>query len=190
MENSLFKKVKKAIDYWYIPLLVGLLFIGIGIWSFITPVAAYLTLAFIFSVSFLGSGIFEIIFALSNRKTIDNWGWTLASGILGFVVGLLLIINPLISITILPLYVGFVVLFRSIMAIVIAFDLKSYAVSDWGNLLILGILGTLFSFVLLWNPIFAGLSLVYWTAFAFISLGIFYIYFSVKLKKIHDLNKE
>lgn len=187
MENSLFKKVKKAIDYWYIPLLVGLLFVGIGIWCFITPLAAYLTLAFIFSVSFLGSGIFEIIFALSNRKKIDNWGWTLASGILGFVVGILLIINPLISITILPLYVGFVILFRSIMAIVIAFDLKSYGVLDWGNLLVLGILGTIFSFVLLWNPIFAGLSIVYYTAFALIALGIFYIYFAFKLKRIHDM---
>ena len=149
MENSLFKKVKKAIDYWYIPLLVGILFVGIGIWSFITPLAAYLTLAFLFSISFLGSGIFEIIFAISNRKKIDNWGWTLASGILGLVVGILLISNPLISITILPLYVGFVILFRSIMAIVIAFDLKSYAVPDWANLLVLGILGIIFSFIFL-----------------------------------------
>lgn len=78
MESSLFKKVKIAIDYWYIPLLVGLLFVGIGIWSFITPLAAYLTLALLFSISFLVSGIFDIIFALSNRKKIDNWGWTLA----------------------------------------------------------------------------------------------------------------
>ncbi|MCV9928283.1 HdeD family acid-resistance protein [Flavobacterium sp. LS1R49] len=187
MENSLFKKVKIAIDYWYIPLLVGILFVGIGIWSFITPLAAYLTLAFLFSISFLATGVFEVIFALSNRKKLDNWGWTLASGILGLVVGILLISNPLISITILPLYVGFVILFRSIMAIVIAFDLKSYGVKDWGNLLFLGILGIIFSFILLWNPIFAGLSLVYWTAFAFIAIGIFYIYFSFKLKKIHDI---
>lgn len=187
MENYLFKKVRIAIDYWYIPLLVGLLFVGIGVWSFITPLGAYLTLAFVFSISFLASGIFEIIFALSNRKKIDNWGWTLASGIIGLVVGILLVSNPLISITLLPLYVGFVVLFRSIMAIVLAFNLKSYAVADWKNLLFLGILGTIFSFLLLWNPLFAGLSLVYWTAFAFIAIGIFYIYFSLKLKRIHDI---
>lgn len=187
MESSLFKKVRIAIDYWYIPLLIGLLFVGIGIWSFITPLAAYLTLAFLFSISFLVSGVFDIIFALSNRKKIDNWGWTLASGIIGLVVGILLLSNPLISITLLPLYVGFVILFRSIMAIVIAFNLKSYSVPDWKNLLFLGILGTIFSFVLLWNPLFAGLSLVYWTAFAFIALGIFYIYLSFKLKRIHDI---
>ena len=188
MENSLFKKVKIAIDYWYIPLILGILFVGIGIWSFVTPLAAYLTLTFLFSVSFLVSGIFEIVFALSNRKKIDHWGWTLASGIVGLVVGILLVSNSLISITLLPLYVGFVVLFRSVMAIIIAFNLKSYSVPDWKNLLFLGILGTIFSFLLLWNPIFAGLSLVYWTAFAFIAIGIFYIYFSFKLKKIHDMH--
>ncbi|OXG08380.1 uncharacterized membrane protein HdeD (DUF308 family) [Flavobacterium araucananum] len=189
MENSLFKKVEKAIDYWYILLLVGLLFVGIGVWSFVTPLGAYLTLAFLFSISFLVSGIFEVIFALSNRKNIDNWGWTLASGIVGLIVGILLVINPLISITLLPMYVGFVILFRSVTAIGIAFNLKSYAVSDWKNLLALGILGTIFSLLLLWNPLFAGLSLVYWTAFAFIAIGLFYIYFSFKLKRIHDITE-
>lgn len=189
MENSLFKKVEKAIDYWYILLLVGLLFVGIGVWSFVTPLGAYLTLAFLFSISFLVSGIFEVIFALSNRKNIDNWGWTLASGIVGLIVGILLVINPLISITLLPMYVGFVILFRSVTAIGIAFNLKSYAVSEWKNLLALGILGTIFSLLLLWNPLFAGLSLVYWTAFAFIAIGLFYIYFSFKLKRIHDITE-
>ena len=189
MENSLFKKVEKAIDYWYILLLVGLLFVGIGVWSFVRPLGAYLTLAFLFSISFLVSGIFEVIFALSNRKNIDNWGWTLASGIVGLIVGILLVINPLISITLLPMYVGFVILFRSVTAIGIAFNLKSYAVSDWKNLLALGILGTIFSLLLLWNPLFAGLSLVYWTAFAFIAIGLFYIYFSFKLKRIHDITE-
>src|ERR1700733_13967652 len=117
MANLLFKRVKKAVDYWYLLLLVGLLFIGIGIWCFITPIGAYLTLALIFSVSFLASGLFEIVFAISNRKNIDNWGWTLASGIIGLIIGFLLVTNPLLSISLLPLYVGFVVLFRSIMAI-------------------------------------------------------------------------
>lgn len=187
MEHSLFKKVKAAIDYWYIPLLVGILFVIIGFWSFATPVKAYLTLAFLFSVSFLLSGIFEIIFALSNRKKIDNWGWTLVSGIIGLGVGIVLIANPLVSVTLLPLYVGLAILFRSVMAIFMAFNLKSYSVPDWKNLLGLGILGLLFSFLLLWNPVFAGLSIVYWTAFAFIASGIFYIYFSFKLKKLHDL---
>lgn len=187
MEKYLFKKVKSAVDHWYILLLVGLVFVGVGIWCFLTPIAAYLSLAFIFSISLLVSGFFEVVFSISNRKKIDNWGWTLVSGILGLIVGFLLISNPLISISILPLYVGFVILFRSITAIGIAFDLKSYAVPDWKSLLALGILGTIFSFILLWNPVFAGLSLVYWTAFAFITIGIFYVYLSFKLKKIHDI---
>lgn len=187
MENLSFKRVKNAIDYWYILLIIGLLFFGIGIWSFVTPLQTYLSLAFVFSISFLISGFCEIVFSISNRKKIDNWGWTLISGIIGFVVGILLISNPLISITLLPLYVGFVILFRSFTAIGIALDLKSYAVEDWKNLLALGILGAIFAFILLWNPVFAGLSLAYWIAFAFIAIGIFYIYFSFKLKKIHDI---
>lgn len=75
MESSLFKKVRIAIDYWYIPLLIGLLFVGIGIWSFITPLAAYLTLAFLFSISFLVSGVFDIILLFrTERKLIIGAG--------------------------------------------------------------------------------------------------------------------
>jgi uncharacterized membrane protein HdeD (DUF308 family) len=182
-----FKKVKNVVDHWYILSLVGLLFVGIGVWSFITPVEAYLSLVFLFSVSLLGIGVVEILFSLSTRNKIDNWVWTLVSGILSLVIGIIMVNNPLIPISILPLYIGFVVLFRSIAAIGIAFDLQSFGVLDWKNLLALGILGTIFSFVLLWNPLFAGLSLVYWTALSFITIGIFYVYFSIKLKRIHDI---
>ena len=85
--------------------------------------------------------------------------------------------------------VGFVVLYRSIMAISISLELRDYHIMDWGYLFGLGILGALFSFILLFNPGFAGLSLVVWTGLALVIVGIFNIYFSFKLKKLHDLPK-
>jgi hypothetical protein len=36
----------------------------------------------------------------------------------------------------------------------------------------------------LWDPAFAGLSLVVWTAIALITAGIYSIYFSILLKKL------
>lgn len=187
MTTQFFKTVNEAIKYWYIPLIVGLLFISVGIWVLSTPIQSYLGLSLLFSLSFLMSGVIEIIFAISNRKKLDNWGWTLAIGILNVLVGILLFVTPSISITTLPYYVGFVVLFRSLSAISMSIELKNYGILEWGNLLAIGIVGTVLAFVLLWNPLFAGLSLVVWTALAFITLGGIGIYLSVKLKKIHDI---
>lgn len=187
MKNSPFKVIKNGINHWYVLLIVGLLYIALGIWVFMTPLSSYLALAILFSVSFLVSGISEIVFSISNRKELDSWGWKLASGMLTTVVGMILIASPLLTMTTLPLYVGFVVLFRSIMAISFSIELRSYGVKPWGWLLLTGILGLIFSYILLWNPVFAGLTLVYWTALALITLGIFSIYFSLQLNKIRKI---
>ncbi|HKC37114.1 MAG TPA: DUF308 domain-containing protein, partial [Chitinophagaceae bacterium] len=122
-----------------------------------------------------------------NRKGLDGWGSKLAFGILGFLAGILLLSQPLISITALSLYVGFVALFRSIMAISFSIELKNNGVKNWGSLLFIGILGIIFSYILLWNPLFAGLTLVYWTGLAFITIGIYGIMFSIQLNKLRKM---
>lgn len=187
MESSPYKKIKNSINHWYLLLIVGLLYIALGIWVFVTPLTSYLALAILFSVSFLVSGISEIAFSISNRKELDSWGWKLASGLFTTIVGLILIASPLLTITTLPLYIGFVVLFRSIMAISFSIELSSFGVKQWGWLLFMGILGLIFSYILIWNPMFAGLTIVYWTGLALITLGIFSIYFSVQLNKLHKI---
>jgi uncharacterized membrane protein HdeD (DUF308 family) len=184
MFNEAIESIKDTIKHWYLPLILGILFIIVGIWAIITPAATYLSLAILFSVTFFVIGVLEIIFSISHRKQLDGWGWTLASGILGFIMGLLLIIYPQISIITLPLFVGFVVLYRSMMAIAWSIELKKYKVSNWGWLLFSGILGVIFSFLLMLNPLFAGLTVAVFTGIALITIGIFHIHFSIELKKL------
>jgi uncharacterized membrane protein HdeD (DUF308 family) len=184
MANSIIDTTKSVIKHWYLLLLVGLVFIAAGIWVMSTPLSAYLALSILFSVSFFIVGLLEVIFAISNAKDMKGWGWTLVFGIFNLLISFVLFYDPLISITTLPLYIGFVVLFRSFSAIGISLDSENYGVPGKGSLLALGILGVLFSFILLWDPAFAGLSLVVWTAIALITAGIYSIYFSILLKKL------
>jgi uncharacterized membrane protein HdeD (DUF308 family) len=184
MFNDTIESIKDTIKHWYLPLILGIMFIIVGIWAIITPAATYLSLALLFSVAFFVTGILEIIFSISHRKQLDGWGWSLASGILNLIVGLLLIIYPQISIITLPLFVGFVVLYRSMMGIAWSIELKKYKVSNWGWLLFTGILGVIFSFLLLLNPLFAGLTVAIFTGIALITIGIFHIHFSIELKKL------
>lgn len=183
-----FKKIEKAIKRWYLMLVVGVIFIVLGIWTLATPVDAYIALSFVFAMGFLVSGITEMVFALSNKH--QNWGWSLVLGILSTVVGVLLLINPAASMVTLPLYVGFTLLFRSISGMTAAYDMKQYGILDWGTLMVTAVLGLILSFVLLWNPGFASINVVIWTAVAFIVLGGYSIYFSFELRKLNKLIKE
>jgi uncharacterized membrane protein HdeD (DUF308 family) len=187
MENQIIKTAKKAIKHWYLSLILGILFVFVGIWVFRTPIESYIALALIFSLTCFISGICEIIYSTANRKELHNWGWILAGGIIHLLLGFWLITSPLITVTILPLFAGFMLMFLSMHAMGYAFDLKSLAIKGWGWLLTLGISGILFSFLLFWNPLFAGLTIVFYTGSAFITLGIYRIILSFKLKQLERL---
>jgi hypothetical protein len=190
MENQLFKNIKNAVKHWYLSLIVGILFLLFGFWILKTPLESYVTLALLFGVVFLVNGIFEIIFSISNRKEIDNWGWILAGGIIDLLFGIVLASNVGLSMAVLPFYVGFMLLFRSVAAIGYAFDLKGFGIRDWYWLLLLGILGLLFSFIMIWNPVFGGMTIIIWTALAFITYGIFRIILAFKLRRLHTFGKK
>ncbi len=161
--------------YWWLELVLGILFILFGFWIFRTPLETYLALAILFAVSFFVSGIIEIAFSLTHKNTLKGYGWYLAGGIFDFFIGLVLMTHLNITMTVLPYVVSFWIMFKSIMAIAGAIEAQSHGIKNWGWTLAFGIIGLLFAFIMVWNPILAGLTLVYYTAFAFISAGIFKI---------------
>ncbi len=185
METSNYTNGSKPVKYWYLPLILGLIFIAVGIWVIFTPAESYLALSILFAIAFLISGILGISYAISNRKRLTGWGWSLAAGIAELLIGILLITRLELSVVILALFVGFAVLFRSIMAIIWAYEFKRLLAPGWGGLLALGILGALLALILLWNPILAGFTIVAYTSAAFIVIGGFQVYLSLKLKRLN-----
>ncbi|MFV0151601.1 HdeD family acid-resistance protein [Empedobacter falsenii] len=181
------KTIKKTVKHWYVPAIIGVLLIVFGIYIFTTPLETYGTLTMLFSLSFLFSGIAETLFSVQNRKIIEGWGWYLTGGIFNSVIGLMLLSRPEISAFTLPLVVGFTLMFRSIQGLGFSFELKNYGSLKWGNLAIASILGLVFSIILLFNPIFTGISLVVMTALAFIFSGITGIVLGFQLKKLKAL---
>lgn len=187
MEN-LIKSIKNSVKYWYLYLIIGVIFIVTGIWTLSKPINSYLALSVLFAISFLVSGIFSIISAIGGSRYTRNWGWNLAYGIIIFILGVYLVASPMASMATLALFVGFVALFFAFNSLVFAFEIKSYGIKKWGWLLAFGILSFLFAFLLIVNPVFAGLTVVVYTAFSFLSLGLFYIIYSIRLRKLKKVS--
>lgn len=166
---------------------MGVLFIIMGIWVMSTPIASYITLSIFFSVLMFISGLFELIFAISNRKNIDGWGWYLTAAIIDFIIGVVLISYPSITITILPFFVAFWIMFKGFSAIGVAIDMRHYKTGSWGLMLFFGIIAIIFAILIIDNPLLGGLSIVYLTTFALFSIGIFRIALAFKLRSLHKL---
>ncbi len=129
----------------------------------------------------------RIAFSIANKDVLESWGWYLASGIFDTLLGIFLVFNPPVSALVLALMVGFFIMFESINAIGFAIDLKHFGAANTGGLIFWGIVGIIFSIILVWQPAIAGLSLVTITAIAFIMLGGSAVSLSFSLKKVKDL---
>lgn len=175
--------IKNKVRHWYIPLILGILFIGLGVLVLFTPISTFLTIAVFLSLTFLISGVVEVVYSITSRKTLGNWGWSLAGGIMTLLLGVLLTARPDLSALFLSFLVGFWLLFRSVMYAVIAIELKDSGMKNWGWIMVFGILGALISFILLWNPLLAGMTFVIWLGFGLISLGIINIITSFSIRK-------
>jgi uncharacterized membrane protein HdeD (DUF308 family) len=184
MENQDLEPVNENIRHWYVRLILGIVFIVIAVWVFMTPKEVFAALAILFSFTFLITGAIEIISSIIYRKEIKSWGWSLTTGILDFLVGVILISRPGYSMLILALLVGIVVLYRSIIAIIWALKLKKADIFNWQSLLVIGLIGTIFAVILLFNPFLAGLTIVFFTGISFLSIGAFQIYFALVLRKM------
>lgn len=183
--STLKETLSNAVQYWYLPLIVGILFIVFGAYIFTVPLEAYVTLSFLFSVSFFISGVAEIAFATGNKDSIQGWGWYLVGGIFTLLIGIYLIMYPAITIATLPFIVGFALLFRSSQGLGFALDLKRGGLS-WGNLAFASAVGILFSFILLSHPIFAQVSIVIMTALSIIVVGSNSVMLAMVLKKLKN----
>ena len=73
--KTLFDEMEHAVKNWWLSLILGILYIIVALCLLFAPGSSYIALSVIFSISMLISGIIEIIFSISNRRSISSWGW-------------------------------------------------------------------------------------------------------------------
>lgn len=180
------QSLQERLKNWWLLLLSGILFVLLGFYIFSQPLASYLALSLFFATAFLVSGIFEVAYAFSSKQYDAGWGWALFGGIVNIVFGIFLLSSPALTMTVLPMYIGFVILFRSLLGIFHAFSLQKIGISGWGWALFAAIIGVLFAIMMITNPVFGGLTIVVYTGIAVLMLGIVQIALSLRLRSIRN----
>lgn len=183
-------QIDYAVKNWWMSLLVGILYIIIAIYLMFAPLASYIVLSILFSISMFVSGLLEIAFAFSNKKIISSWGWYLTGGIVDLILGILLMANPGLSMSVLPFILAFWLMFRGFSATGYSLDLKRYGTQNWGWYMAFGILAILCSIGIIWQPGAGAFTLVYLIAYALLIIGIFRVMLGIELKSLHKKNKE
>lgn len=172
--------------YWWIPLITGLMAIGIGVWCLCSPSTSLPVLAYTFAVIFCIAGFFNTIFSLINRKLHPGWGWSLALGLMEIGVGVWLLCLPVPQLTVTFIYaVGIYLLFAAINAICEICSVYTGVFSWVGWLVALLLVTILFAFIFLAGPVMGGVTVWLWIGISFIFFGCYRISLSFVIRKIN-----
>jgi uncharacterized membrane protein HdeD (DUF308 family) len=158
------KETREVLDLaWWLYLLWGVAAVVIGFWLVWRPGVTALVIVQVLAVYWLVGGIFDSISAIILRDR--DWGWRLASGVIGIVAGLVIIGHPIlgtaISIAFLFWWLIFTAIITGVIDIVNGFRHKD---EHGGRIaighILLGILKVLIGLILLERPLENSLLLV------------------------------
>jgi uncharacterized membrane protein HdeD (DUF308 family) len=107
-------------------ILLGILFVGGGIWSFVSPYNAFWSLAAAFGLLLILNGTFDIVYSAMAQPVNPLWWLGLLTGILEVALGFWASQQYIgARATLLILWVGFFAIFRGISDLVIALEVRS-----------------------------------------------------------------
>jgi uncharacterized membrane protein HdeD (DUF308 family) len=164
------------VRHWWAFLLRGIIFILLGVYMLWHPAGSLAALGFLFGLIVLFTGTAELLRVYFDRDH-SRRVWHLILGIIDVIIGIMLMGHVAASATLLSIIVGFWFLFGGISMLSLSFISGKSWLTTIG-----GVLTILFGLLILFNPIFGAVTIVLWTAIAFITIGLFNVLLGFRLK--------
>ena len=184
--ENLTKKAGRAVRHWWLMMCAGVLCIAAGIAVFAFPLESYVTLSLLFGVLLLVVGVAKLIAASTSGNYFMMRGYVIVGGVLDLILGLFLCFSPGVTLMLLPIMMGFWMMYNSFILIGFSGDFDTFGVPGSGWLAAGGVLLLILSIMVLVNPLGAGIATVVVLAgVGLIVLGILLCILSMKLKDIH-----
>lgn len=173
-------RYRQVINNWWLGIIIGIACVIMGIVVFRYPGESYMALSVFFGIIILASGVSQIFVGAYAPKGTGR-GWLIASGVIEAVLGFILIFHLAVSAVVLPLFVGFWLLFRSLTMIGFAGDMRSAGIKGTGCTIFWAILLMICSFMILIFPAVGVGAIVVWLGVSFIVVGVGTIFFAAYL---------
>lgn len=164
------------------PFIIGMLFLIIGIITYFNLVKEINLVNTFLGGIFMLSGVLEILFTIQNKIMFSNWKWSFSFGIMTYIIGILLISEPIAAYDITSFYIGVYFIFRAIFSI--NFGIEIFEKNNSSAYIIIGLafLLILYGTSLVWLPNVTEKLIPFLDGTSFLITGflIFYIYNSLR----------
>lgn len=149
----------------------GGILILLGIISFFHPLASLMSLALFIGIGFVVAGINHLVPYFTMRGSAYRPSWLLPQGIIDILLGVLLLTRIGMTTLMIPLMLGFWVMFMGVLRLYSSFQLKRAGLQNWWLLLVSGIVLIVCSLVVLSSPIVGALFVTWLIGGMFICAG-------------------
>lgn len=180
------RRASQSVRHWWLFMIAGIIGIILGITVFVFPLESYVVLSILFGVLMLAVGAAKLIAASASDNFFMMKNYVLIGGVLDVVLGIFLCVYPEITLVLLPIMMGFWMLYNSFVLIGLAGDLDTYGVPGTAWLSAGAILLMILSIIVLVNPFGAGIATVVLLAgIGLIVFGILLCVLSKTIKEVH-----
>lgn len=165
--------IDRRLRYWWVILIRGILFILLGIYILYEPANGYAALGFLFGLFILLAGIAELLRVVGDHSSSGRAGHLLL-GIIDLIVGIVFVTHIIASADVLRIIVGLYFFFRGISLL----SYSHFRGRSW-PLIIGGAITIIFGLLIMFNAVFGAITIIIFTAIAFLIMGIFNVWLGV-----------
>jgi uncharacterized membrane protein HdeD (DUF308 family) len=171
-------------NLWWLLLLRGISFILFGIMAIGWPAITFVTLAFVFALYIIISGILNLTYGIISIQDVHRyWFLTIIIGLLEIAAGAYAFRIPLLSITAFVLLIGFTFVVRGIFEAITAFE-HVHNITHKILMSTSGIIGVLAGLIILRYPVPGSLAFTWVLGAYALIVGSIYIALAVAAKEI------
>lgn len=149
----------------------GVILILTGVFCFANPGVTFLSMAFIFGIAMMLSGIIGILAYFRNIKK-ESSSLILVEGITSSILGFLVLLNQLLADSAIPVFFGMWVMFSGVLRVAEAYSARKSDLNIWQLLMVLGFAGISVGIYSFFNTVLFAFSIVVLVGILFVVQGI------------------
>lgn len=181
--NASISKFRQMLKKWYLPLIVGIVFLLVAFGIYSLPGLSISILMLLFSTTIILFGIRETVFVISNRMLLKNWMWHLSSALLTTIIGMVLISNPLKGVAFINYIVVGLLICKAIRNLIFHYTYRRRTQRTIGMTWIYSVALIFIAGFLLCEPQIISSFIVTLSGLPFLIMGILSIGLSISLRK-------
>lgn len=143
---------KFSSSYKFISLLVSIAIVCFSIFIIVQPEFSVLVTIIALGVIVLLDGLLHIISYFRKSSEERTISIELIRGVLSSLIGIIIIINPVMFSSFLPILIGIWIVIQSIVKLQFAFTMKAVGEKNWIIITLLSIITTLLGLFIIFNP--------------------------------------